>query len=121
MRIRARVSRVDTSKATSKAREAHKKALIATTEAARLDTERFVPFQTGALRRTASTESKPSKGLLVYGSSAVPYAKAQYYGLPGKTTPGTTMHWFVRSKAVNGPKWQRITAQEYRRHFGLGG
>lgn len=121
MRISARVGRVSTAAASAKAKAAQEKALVATTEAARLDTEPFVPFVTGALRRTADTESKPSKGLLVYGNSAVPYAKAQYYGFPGKTTPGTRMHWFTASKAANGGKWRRITAQEYRRHFGMGG
>lgn len=117
MRVSARVAKVDVSKAQGKALLAHRKALTATTEAARVDTEPYVPFVTGALRRTAETESQPTRGLLIYGSSAVPYASAQYYGLPGKTWPGTVMHWFQVSKARNGEKWRRINAQEYARHF----
>jgi hypothetical protein len=118
MRVRVRVGKVDTKRAQAKAVIARQKALTATTEAARLDTEPYVPMVTGALRRTAETESIPTKGLLVYGNGAVPYASAQYYGLPGKTWPGTVMHWFDVAKRQHGAKWVRINKQEYARHFG---
>ena len=39
----------------------------------------------------AETESVPEDGLLVWGNASVPYARAQYYGLPNKRWPGTYM------------------------------
>lgn len=118
MRVSCRIRSMDFKAVTEKAVQAREKALTATTEAARMDTEPYVPFVTGALRRTADTESKPSVGKLVYGNSAVPYAAAQYYGLPNKTWPGTQMHWFEASKAANSEKWRQIMEREYRRLFG---
>lgn len=118
MKVTAKVGRVDTSKASAKAKVAHEKALAATTEAARMDTEPLVPYVTGALRRTAETESKPTKGLLIYGNRSVPYARGQYYNFPNKSWPGTVKQWFEASKSRNAGKWRRITADEYRRHFG---
>lgn len=117
MRVSFRVKSVDTRRAVDKAAKAHVRVTTMVTEAAREDTKPYVPYVTGALRRSAETESQPSRGLLVYGSSSVPYARAQYYGLPGKTWPGTVMQWFEHSKAANRRKWERIAKVEYGRTF----
>jgi len=117
VKVSARVKRVSVAKAQKKAADAHKKALTATTEAARMDTEPFVPMVTGRLRRSAETESRPSRGLLIWGSMSVPYARGQYYGFPGKSTPGTTMHWFEHAKARFKRSWNKVMASEYKRHM----
>jgi hypothetical protein len=117
MRVKTRVRSVNVKPAQRKAAIAQRKATAATVDAARIDTHDFVPYREGNLRRTAETESKPEQGLLVYGNSSVPYASAQYYGLPGKTWPGTVMHWFARAKAAFGRRWTRVNKEEYQRHF----
>jgi hypothetical protein len=117
MRVTARVKSFDMGPALKKADSTQKRIVTMVTEAAREDTKPYVPYVTGALRGSAETESKPSLGKLVYGSSAVPYARAQYYGLANKSWPGTVMQWFERSKAANKAKWERIAKLEYGRRF----
>lgn len=76
------------------------------------DTEQYVPFEHGALRETARTESVPEEGKIVYGNNSVRYAAAQYYACPNKTYPGTCNEWFSASLAANLPKWLRIVERE---------
>lgn len=118
MNVRCRVKSIDVSKAKRSVEADRKRAVVSVTEAARMDTLPYVPWVTGALARTADTESKPERGLLIYGNSAVPYARAQYYGMENKTTewhPLACMQWFERSKAVNSLKWRRIAAAEFKK------
>lgn len=112
MRASARISDINLTKAISKAGAFEKGVQTVVTIAAREDTKRFVPYVSGALRATVETESVPEKGLLVWGNSDVNYAKAQYYGLPGKTWPGTVNNWFDVAKNTYLPNWILIAQKE---------
>lgn len=112
MNIDVRLRSIDLAKALAKAGKMERQVRAMVTIAAREDTKPYVPYKQGPLRDSANTESQPEDGLLVYGSSSVPYAAAQYYGLPGKRTPGTTMQWFEHSKSANLSKWIRIAQEE---------
>jgi uncharacterized protein YkwD len=121
MRVAFRVKQIALGAITAKAAGARRASIVAMTEAARMDTLPYVPFVSGALARTADTESKPERGLLIYGNAAVPYARAQYYGMPNKTRKAhahATLQWFEAAKAAKKRTWQRIAASEYDRHFG---
>ena len=107
MSVSIRVSEVDLSRAEAKSRRIRQVAQAALVMAARRDSEPFVPYLTGDLRRSAETESRPEKSVLKYGSAAVPYARPQYYGCPRKTWPGTTLRWFEAAKNAYGPLWIR--------------
>lgn len=105
MSVTVNLGKVDVSKASGKARLIRAAAQSAAVLAARRDCEPYVPYVMGALRGSAETESQPRKALLKYGSAAVPYARAQYYGCPRKTWPGTTMRWFEAAKGAYGAVW----------------
>lgn len=116
--VRCRVSKVDVGGVLRKVVAAKKRATVMMTEAARMDTRPYVPRVSGALVRTGDTESKPEQGLLIYGNAAVNYARAQYFGLPNKTTekhPQATKEWFTHSKAANGRKWRNVAAQQFKK------
>lgn len=118
--MRVSVSAIDVRPALMKADRVKRLAVKAVTEAARMDTLPYVPWVTGDLARTADIESKPELGKLVYGNLGVPYARAQYYGLPNKTKtfhPRATVQWFEAAKAIKARAWKRIAADEYARHF----
>ena len=108
MRVAAKLGSWDLSRALSKAGDMERAATTAVTLAAREDCKPYVPYLDGHLRATAETESEPERGLLVWGNASVPYARAQYYGYPGKRWPGTCMQWFDPAKAANISKWIRI-------------
>lgn len=109
--IGARVSGADLSKALAKAGRMELAARTGVAIAAREDAKPYVPYLDGHLRATAETESSPEEGRLVWGNASVPYARAQYYGLPGKRWPGTCMRWFDAAKAANMSKWIRIAGR----------
>lgn len=72
------------------------------------DTEPYVPMQSGALKDSGITGTTIGSGTLKYQSE---YARAQYYGLPNKSTnahPLAVMRWFEASKAVCKEKWARV-------------
>lgn len=112
--MRLSVGSVSVTGAAARGTAARKRVVTMVTLAAREDTKPYVPYLNGDLRRSAELESHPEAGKLVYGSTSVPYARAQYYGHPHKTTPGTTCEWFAYGKAANLSKWLRIAQQEAR-------
>lgn len=118
MRADARLKSADLSRAIAKAGAMARGVRTVVTLAAREDTKPYVPYVSGDLRGTAETESVPEEGLLVWGNSRVPYARAQYYGLPNKTWPGTVMQWWEPSRAANLGKWTRIADEEAHRVAG---
>lgn len=111
--IGVRISKIDLSAAAKRGADWKRKATIALVENAREDTKPYVPYVSNALRRSAELESVPEAGKLVYGNAGVPYARAQYYGLPGKTYPGTCMQWFEASKAANLTRWVEVAKGEW--------
>jgi hypothetical protein len=117
MKVKVSVKSVSVAGATMKAPRARAAAIAQVTEAARLDTDPYVPMREGDLAGTASVQSRPTLGKLIYGQ---PYARAQYYGLPGKSKarhPKAIMQWFEVAKRVNVRRWRRIAASEYERLF----
>lgn len=100
-----RVKSVDVSPAQAKVKKAEKAMIKAMTLAARRDSNRYVPFASGALRNTAESQSKPDDGQLIYGGGGVKYARVQYYGKFRHTTPGTCGKWFDAAKKSNAKKW----------------
>ncbi len=103
--VSMKVSKIDLSGAERKAPLMAQAAQAAVVMAARRDSEPLVPYRTGALRGSAETQSQPEQGKLVYGSSAVPYARPQYYGRPNKTWPGTTTRWFEHAADAHLAQW----------------
>lgn len=103
--VSARVSRIDLSGAERKAPLMAQAAQAATVMAAMRDSNPLVPYEMGALRGSAETQSQPEQGKLVYGSRAIPYAAPQYYGRPNKTWPGTTTRWFEHAADAHLAQW----------------
>lgn len=80
------------------------------------DSNPYVPFQSGDLRRSAIRGTVPGEGEIVWDS---PYARYQYYGKvmigpPPKEltdmplqyhTPGTGSFWFENAKSVKKQQW----------------
>jgi hypothetical protein len=112
--ISARVKSINLEGAIRKAGKAERRVRTMVTMAAREDTKPYVPYVTGALRQSAEANSNLEQGRLVYGGGNIRYARAQYYGLPGKTWPGTCMQWFEPSKAANIDSWIKIAEKEAR-------
>ena len=74
--------------------------------------EPLVPFRDGTLRASAHTHSVPQRGLIIYST---PYAKAQYYACPNKTTPNTYQRWAEVGKAKYANQIKSIAAAEVRK------
>jgi hypothetical protein len=110
--ISANVKSIDLSGVLDKGRRAETRVKKMVTLAAREDTKPYVPYVTGALRQSAEVASVPEQGLLVYDTE---YARAQYYGLPRKTWPGTGMQWFELAKAACIDRWNEIAQLEAER------
>ena len=99
---------VDFSKLAPKVKSAEKRVRTLVTLKAREDCKPYVPIISGALRETAETESIPEKGKLIWGNASVPYARAQYYGLPKKSDPNACCQWFESAKASHEKEWINI-------------
>jgi hypothetical protein len=110
--ISAKVRSIDLSGVIAKAPLAERRIKVQLTQVIREDTKPYVPYQDGALRQSAETNSIPDKGMLIYGGGSVPYARVQYYGLPNKTWPGTVGQWYEYAKAANLPRWLQIAQKE---------
>ncbi|BDZ31233.1 minor capsid protein [Lactiplantibacillus pingfangensis] len=73
------------------------------------DMEQFVPKEQNHLRDSAHLNS--SGDSIVY---AMPYAKAQFYGMIGSsrihnyTTPGTSRRWDLRAKSMFISDWMDV-------------
>ena len=116
MKVTCKVASVNVAKAIAKASRAKRLSRIAMVEAARMDTLPYVPWVSGDLALTADTESRPEAGKLIYGNSAITYARAQYYTMPNKTRlphPQATMQWFVHAKAARMAAWERVAQRVY--------
>jgi len=116
MRVGFKLKSVDLGQIGPRADAAKKRARTMMTLAAIGDTRPYVPRVSGALAASGDSESRPEQGLLIYGSSAVPYARRQYYGLPGKTKtrhPQATTQWFAHSKAANKGRWEQVAKRQY--------
>ncbi|MHB1323990.1 MAG: minor capsid protein [Coriobacteriia bacterium] len=117
MKVTVSLKKVDILPAKMKAGRARTRTLTMLVERIRLDTDPFVPMKSGDLA-SHTIASRPSVGRLIY---SMPYARAQYYGLPGKSRarhPKATMQWFEVSKRRNRRSWRDAAAEEYARPFG---
>lgn len=92
------------------------------------DTEKYVPTQQGVLYKSAKTNTIYGSGEIIYGGTAVPYARYLYYGkvMVGKAPKKVidkdlifdkTAHenaqakWFEKSKQENLDRWIDIVMQ----------
>lgn len=70
------------------------------------DSEKYVPFKTGTLSKSAITGSNIGSGIIVYNT---PYARYLYYGdgfnFSKTKHPQSQSRWFEVSKSVNLNKW----------------
>lgn len=117
MNVTVRLKRADILPAKMKAGRARTRTLTMLTERVRIDTDPFVPMLSGDLA-SHTVGSRPSIGRLVY---SMPYARAQYYGLPGKSRarhPSATTQWFEASRRLNRRRWRDAAAEEYSQPFG---
>ena len=117
MRVGFKLKSMDLGRIGPKAAIAKKRARTMMTLAAIGDTRPYVPKLSGELVGSADASSRPAQGLIIYDTD---YARAQYYGLPNKTTqfhPQAAMEWFAHSKAANKRKWEKVAKQEYRKEF----
>ena len=103
--VSMKASKIDLSGAERKAQLMEHAVQAAVVMAAMRDSNPLVPYETGALRGSAETQSQPEQGKLVYGSAAVPYARPQYYGCPNKTWPQTTTRWFEHAADAHLARW----------------
>lgn len=116
MNVGVRIKSSDFGGVIGKQPRARERALTMTTEKVIVDTKEYVPRITGDLAGSTG-QSRPSVGKVIY---SMPYARAQYYGLPNKTRtfhPKATKQWFEASKAVNKRVWRDVMALEYHRYF----
>ena len=75
------------------------------------DSNYFCPEDTGDLQK--SVQPIMGNGVLEWNT---PYAKAQYYGLPGKSTdtnPNASLQWFEQAKARELDNWVGVANAEY--------
>lgn len=72
------------------------------------DSNYFCPRDVGSLQDSVLPSAAEGKGVLEWDES---YARAQYYGLPNKSTdknPNASMKWFERAKAIWRSKWVKV-------------
>ena len=77
------------------------------------DSNYFCPKDTGGLQ--GSVLPVQGTGILEWNT---PYAKAQYYGLPNKSTdsnPNASMKWFESAKSRKLKEWVRLANETYSR------
>jgi hypothetical protein len=77
------------------------------------DSNYFCPQDEGYLQASAITASKVGEGELEWN---MPYARAQYYGLPNKATDkniNARVKWFEEAKAQFSGDWERIANEAY--------
>lgn len=72
------------------------------------DSNRYCPMDTGALQKSAITNTKLGTGVIIWNT---PYAKEQYYGKPNKSkqkNPFACMKWFEVAKSKCLKNWLRL-------------
>ncbi len=109
-----------------KVSEANEAALGVTAENALHDTEEYVPYDSGDLRRSGKPDVIGERAYLKYGTTeeTARYAREQYYNAHNHDTrknalhaPKACDHWGERSKADNAPRWARMHAAEMARRL----
>lgn len=77
------------------------------------DSNYFCPMYTGTLQKSGILHTVIGSGRIVWQT---PYARAQYYGLPHKSTthnPNARCKWFEAAKEKNLKYWVDIVNGEY--------
>ena len=79
------------------------------------DSNYYCPEDVGSLQKSVLPSAQSGAGVLVWDEK---YARAQYYGLPGKSldkNPNARMRWFEHAKAAFKAKWIRLAQSGFTR------
>lgn len=77
------------------------------------DSNFYAPDSEGFLIDSGIISSKLGTGVLIWNT---PYATAQYYGLPNKSTdknPNASMKWFEVAKSKRKGAWEKLSNRVY--------
>jgi len=81
------------------------------------DSNYYIPFDTGNLKKSGILSTKLNEGVITWQT---PYAHAQYYGLPNKSkarNPNACQKWFEVAKSKNLKTWEKIANDEFGKYF----
>lgn len=115
-----KVKEVDTKGLQSKFAQANEAALCALAKNARADCQPYIPYETGALRRSGKEIIQNGTAYIEWGGDAKTsqYARVQYYKTLNHATPGNaanalqaTDHWVEHARAVRGSAWEKLYAK----------
>lgn len=85
------------------------KAIWAVSQEALKDSNKYIPFDTGALLRSSIVETFATKGLIQYNT---PYAKRLYYGISlnfsKDANPQASAYWWEKGTKGKGSKYTKI-------------
>lgn len=118
--------RADTGKLTGNAKAASEAALGVVAENVLADCTDYVPYETGALRRSGQASVRGGVGQVSWGTDAdtAQYARVQYYGSFSHSTTANAVYagkargrWFEGAKAERKDAWRKMYAQEYERRI----
>jgi len=85
-------------------------ALLAVSEQALADCNRYARDDTGRLIASSKTASDPANGRLIWRT---PYARRVYYtGTPRRgKNPGASLRWCEKAKALHAESWRALLTQ----------
>lgn len=81
------------------------------------DSNRFCPFKTGAMFKSAIIATKLGSGEIIWDTE---YAREQYYSHPNKShqqNPNATMMWFETAKVRYSKDWEVLAQNEFSKNF----
>lgn len=121
-----RLAGIETGPILSKAQKAANAAKFAVAENVLADCSEYVPYETGALRRSGDTEQPSGDGpaKVVWGKDAdtAKYARVQYFGVnfDHPRRPNNSKgcaKWFEKAKAERKAEWVAMAQQVMREHL----
>lgn len=92
-------------------------AVAALTNQVLKDSNYYIPRDTGNLKKSGIISTELHAGIV---SWKITYAKAQYYGLPHKSTeynPNASCKWFEVAKSKNMQNWEKLANDEFNKNF----
>lgn len=115
--MRFRLKEVDIKGLQSKLDKANEAACWALTRNALADCSPYVPYKTGALKKSGREVLQGGTACIEWGGDAktAQYARKQYYQTLNHNTPGNaamspkaTDHWLEHARAARGSEWKKI-------------
>jgi hypothetical protein len=108
---------INVSQINEKTKNAAIKAVAILTNQVLKDSNYYIPFDTGNLKKSGILSTKLNEGVIKWQT---PYAHAQYYGLPNKSkarNPNACQKWFEVAKSKNLTTWEKIANDEFSKNF----